>query len=187
MKKIFLVILSLFLFSQVPCFSEIDWEALYENSQPFGTKLMNDIDPYEDEDNFKYAYSPYPLFRTSVVLYYKNMKIDSGYYQLTPRKMNGKYYVFFKTSGRVKYIIPVVKRELVEELFYKKYVPEPKLTKGQAFAKKWKNFWRKVFKDSGKQPPPSSYVEMMNLETCYVLKLYFKNHCYFTVYKKVPY
>ena len=62
MKKIFLVILSLFLFSQVPCFAEIDWEALYENSQPFGTKLMNDIDPYEDEDNFKYAYSPYPLF-----------------------------------------------------------------------------------------------------------------------------
>ena len=89
MKKIFLVILSLFLFSQVTCFAEIDWEALYENSQPFGTKLMHDIDPYEDEDNFKYAYSPYPLFRTSVVLYYKNMKIDSGYYQLTPRKMNG--------------------------------------------------------------------------------------------------
>ena len=56
MKKLFLIILSLFLFAQVPCFAEIDWDELYENSQPFGTKLMHDIDPYEDEDNFKYAY-----------------------------------------------------------------------------------------------------------------------------------
>jgi hypothetical protein len=172
---------------QQPCYAEIDWEDLYDNSKPFETKLMNNIDPFQDEDNIKYAYSPYPLFRTSVVLYYKGTKIDSGYYQLTPRKINGRYFIFFKTCGKVQYIIPVVKRELVEATFYQKYIPEPKLTRGQRFSKKWKDFWKKIFKDSGKQPPPSSYVELQNLDTCYVLKFYFKNHCYFSVYKKVPY
>ncbi len=79
MKRIFFIITAFILFTQSPSFAEIDWEELYENSQPFASKLMHNIDPYEDEDNFKYAYTPYPLFRTSVVLYYKKTKIDSGY------------------------------------------------------------------------------------------------------------
>ena len=185
MKK-FISIIVLCLFA-LPSFAETDWDTLYNESKPFETKLMHNIDPFQDEDNLKYSYSPYPLFRTSCYLFYRNMRIDPGYYQLTPRKMKGQYYVFFKTNGKVKFIIPVVKREVVAEMFYKKYMPEPKLTKGQAIAKKGRNFWSKVFKDSGKQPPPQSFVELMNLETYYVLKLYYESHCYYTVYKKVPY
>ena len=172
---------------QNPVFAETDWDTLYDESKPFESKLMNSIDPFQDEDTVKYAYTPYPLFRTSVYLYYRNMTIPSGYYQLTPRKMNGKYYVFFKTNGKVKYIIPVVKRELIASTFYKKYMPDPKLTAGQTVAKNWRHFWSRIFKGSGKQPPPPSYVELLNLDTCFVLKLYYKDHCYFTVYKKVPY
>ncbi|MBQ2645416.1 hypothetical protein IJG14_07605 [bacterium] len=187
MRKNFLIAFLIVLLNHTLSFAEIDWIELYENSNPFESKLMNNIDPFQDEDTIKYAYSPYPLFRTSVYLYYKNITIPSGYYQLTPRKMNGNYYIFFKTNGRVAFIIPVIKREIVPENFYKKYMPEPKRTLGQNIAKNWKRFWSRIFKGSGKQPPPNSFVELNIHETCYVLKLYYKNHCYYTVYKKVPY
>lgn len=187
MKKFLISFLVAFVFLQIPAFAETDWNELYFQSQPFESKLMNNIDPFQDEDTIKYAYTPYPLFRTSCHLYYKNIKIDPGYYQLTPRKMNGKYYLFFKTCGRVKFIIPIVKRELVPAAFYKKYTPDPKLTLGQTIARNWKRFWSRIFKSSGKQPPPPCFVEMDDIEAFYVLKLYFKDHCYFTVYKKFPY
>ncbi|MCR5261242.1 MAG: hypothetical protein K6C94_05335 [Candidatus Gastranaerophilales bacterium] len=188
MKKLFFVLfISCFLFTAMPASAVLDWDELYENSKPFPSKLMNNIDPFQDEDNLKYAYTPYPLFRTSAHLYYKGMKIDPGYYQLTPRKMNGSYYILFKTNGKVKFIIPVVKKEIVPAAFYKKYMPNPKLTVGQATAKNWTNMWGKVFKGSGKQPPPKAFVEMENQSTCYVLKFYYKEMCYYTVYKKVPY
>lgn len=187
MKKFLFLIFLILLFSQTASFAETDWETLYNDTQPFESKLMHNIDPFQDEDTVKYSYTPYPLLRISTYLYYKSFTIDPGYYQLTPRKMNGKYYVFFKTNGKVKFIIPVAKREIVPAAFYKKYMPDPKLTMGQTIAKNWKHFWSRIFKGSGKQPPPASFVELENLDTFYVLKLYYKDHCYFTVYKKVPY
>ena len=111
MKKVIsIIVLCMF---ALPSFAETDWDTLYNESKPFETKLMHNIDPFQDEDNLKYSYSPYPLFRTSCYLFYRNMRIDPGYYQLTPRKMKGQYYVFFKTNGKVKFIIPVVKRDVV--------------------------------------------------------------------------
>lgn len=186
MKKFLFCILSLIIF-QMQALADTDWEELYNTSKPFESKLMHGIDPFQDEDNIKYSYTPYPLMRISTYLYYKSFTIDPGYYQLTPRKMNDKYYVFFKTNGKVKFIIPVVKRDVVSSAFYKKYMPDPKLTLGQSTAKNWKNFWGKVFKDSGKQPPPASFVELVSLDTFYILKLYYKEHCYYTVYKRIPY
>ena len=186
MKKVILILFLLFISVQT-AFADIDWADLYNNSKPFESKLMNNIDPFQDEDNMKYSYSPYPLFRTSCHLYYRDMHIDPGYYQLTPRKMNERYFVFFKTNGKVKFIIPVVKREVSPSAYYKKFMPTPKLTLGQTIAKKWMNFWSKIFKGSGKQPPPSSYVELVDVDSFYVLKLYFNEHCYYTIYKKTPF
>lgn len=189
MKKIFLtLILFVFYFvSQGTAFAEDDWDILYNESKPFEMKLMNNLDPFQDEDNVKYTYSPYPLFRTSCYLYYKGQSIPSGYYQLTPRKMNGNYYIFFKTNGRVAFIIPVVKRELIASVFYKKYMPEPKRTLGQTVSHNWIHFWGNVFKDSGRQDPPKSFIELMDAETYFVLKFYHAEHCYISVFKKVPY
>lgn len=177
----------LLIFCATCVFAAEDTETLYNNSKPYPGKLMNGLDPYQDEDNAKYAYSPYPLFRTSARLYYKKYTIDPGYYQLTPRNIGGEYYVFFKSNGKVQYIIPVVKRDFTPSSDYKRYIPEPKQTKTQKAGKKWVGFWGKVFKDSGKQPPPSSFIEISDDGTFYVLKLYFNEHCYTTVYKKVPY
>lgn len=187
MKRILLIILSFFIFTAQNVFAETDWDSLYNNSKPFETKLMYDIDPFQDEDNLKYSYSPYPLFRTSCHLYYRNMHISPGYYHLTPRKLNGRYFILFKTNGKVKFIIPVVKEEVTPESYYKKFMPKPKLTLGQTIAKNWLNFWHRIFKDSGKQPPPQSYVELTDVTGYFVLKLYFKDYCYYTVYKKSPF
>ena len=185
-KNLIIFFIFVFTFAQ-NVFAETDWDNLYNTSKPFETKLMYDIDPFQDEDNFKYTYSPYPLFRTSCHLYYRNMRINPGYYHLTLRKMNGRDFVFFKTNGKVNFIIPVVKKEISPSVYYKKFMPEPKLTRMQAFSKKWMNFWGKVFKNSGKQPPPPSFVELIDVGSYYVLKFYFKEHCYYTVYKKTPF
>ena len=68
MKKIiFTITLILFsvLTSDVNAFAEPDYEILYAKSQEADFRFMHDIDPYQDEDNFKYAWSPYLLFRSS--------------------------------------------------------------------------------------------------------------------------
>ena len=75
MKKIFLTLFC-FCFLILSSYAEdMDYDALYEAAQPFQSKLYNDIDPYQDEDYIKYAWSPYPLFRTSASLYFKDFTI----------------------------------------------------------------------------------------------------------------
>ena len=71
MKKIF-VLLTILIFSSTAFASDLDYDALYDAAFPFESRLFNDIDPFENEDSIKYAYSPYPLFRTSAYLYFKD-------------------------------------------------------------------------------------------------------------------
>lgn len=187
MKRLLLTILILILF--VPCglCGSGDWSELYENSKVYAGKLMNDIDPYRDEDNQKYAYSPYPLFRTAATLYHKKITISPGYYQLVPRNIGGGYHVLFEANGKVQYIVPVVKKSLASSADYQRYIPKAKKTKAQKAGEKWTGFWKKRFKNSAKQPPPPANIEMIDEGTFYVLKLYFGENCYVTVYKKYPY
>ena len=49
MKKI-IVLISLFVLFAGGVFAS-DYDSLYENAQPFQSKLYNGIDPYEDEDS----------------------------------------------------------------------------------------------------------------------------------------
>ena len=70
--------------------SEPDYEVLYAQAQEADFKFMHDIDPFQDEDNFKYAWSPYLLFRSSSNFTFKSSTIPAGYYLLTPREKNGK-------------------------------------------------------------------------------------------------
>ena len=66
MKKIFILLL-IFICSN-PCFAAKDYEKLYNEAQVPNIKLMHNLDPYQDEDYFNYAWSPYPLFRTATTL-----------------------------------------------------------------------------------------------------------------------
>lgn len=164
-----------------------DYATLYKNTKSADFELVHNIDPYQNEDYQKYAWSPFPLFRLSSDVYFKGQTIPAGYYILTPRSMNGKDYVFFKEAGKVKYIIPVVKKELVPVGFYHTNIPEPKYTKWQSFCRKVRNGFYTIFRNSSqKAPPPSSYIVTEILEgDMYLIVVYYGETKYYLVFKSV--
>lgn len=189
MKKFINFILILFLLNiyNIKALADIDYDALYYQSYSTPPKLMNSIDPYQDEDCIKYAWSPYPLFRTSSTLYYMDKTIPPGYYLLTPRNLKDKDYVFFKENGKVSFIIPVAKKEAVSPYFYEQYLPKPKLTKWQQFWKNRSDQFYKHHKRSMKMPPPPSYIEVSDVGDCFLIKLYLDTDCYWLLFKRVKF
>lgn len=185
-------LLFLILFSALaihPVFGATEYERLYENAQVPDFELVHQIDPYQNEDYQKYAYAPYPLFRLSSDVYFKNKAIPAGYYILTPRVIKNRDYVFFKEAGKVSYIIPVVKKELVPVDFYHNNLPTPKLTKWQSFCKKTRETFYKIFRNSSKKAPaPQSYVVTENVEgNLYLIVLYYGETKYYMVFKSNKY
>ena len=154
MKKIFYTLFIFIAFSCTGAFCKTDYAALYEKTQVADFELVHRLDPYQNEDYQKYAYAPYPLFRLSLDLKFKNITIPAGYYILTPRNMHDRDFVFFKENGKVKYIIPVVKKEVVEPGFYETNIPTPQLTKWESFCKNTREGFYKLFKNSSKKAPP---------------------------------
>ncbi len=188
MKKL-LVLFSIFIFSACSslALTPEECDTLYENAQPFQSKLFNDIDPFQDEDNIKYAWSPYPLFRTSANLYFKDYKIEPGYYLLTPRTMGGKDYVLFKQNGKVSFVIPVAKKEKTPINFYQANTPKVKLTKMQKIGEKVKKKFYDWAQDSGRSTPPNSLVNI-DVEIKYIImSLYYGDDKYIVLFKRSPY
>ena len=161
-KNFFVLIISLFLCAGT-VFAEAaneDYAKLYKFANIPDFELVHDLDPYQNEDYQKYAWSPYPLFRLAVDLYFKNQTIPAGYYILTPRTINDREYVLFKESGKVKYIIPVVKKELVAPGYYDTMVPKAKKSKWQSFCENVRDKFYTFFRNSSrKSPPPGSYIQ----------------------------
>ena len=162
-----------------------NYPAMYEEAQPANFELVHNLDPFQNEDYQKYAWSPFPLFRLSSDVYFKGQTIPAGYYILTPRTMNGKEYIFFKEAGTVKYIIPVMKKDLVPIDFYHTKIPEPKYTKWQSFCKKTRDGFYTVFRNSSqKSPPPSSYIVTEIIDgNYYLIVVYYGEHKYYMVFK----
>ncbi len=184
MKKLLIIIFILFLSSAV--YAE-DYDALYNAAEPFGSKLYNDIDPFEDEDAIKYAYSPYPLFRTSTTLYFKDYTIDAGYYSLVPRKLKGEYYVLFKQGGKVKFIIPIAKKEATPLNFYNANLPKIKQTKMQKAAGAIRKKFYNISKDSMKMEPPKSLIHV-DVEVKYIIIIFYYGEDKFTLlFRRTPY
>ena len=185
-KNLFLIIF--FIFSALPVYSsDLDLDTLYESAEPFSSKLYNDIDPYQDEDTIRYAWSPYPLFRTSAELYFKNIKIEPGYYLLTPRTLKEKDYVLFKQNGKVEHIIPVVKKEATPLNFYNANTPQIKKTKWQKFTQAIRKKFYFTSKDSGRSTPPSSLINI-DVETKYIImNFYYGENKYIVLFKRSPY
>ncbi len=186
-KNLFLILL-LFLLG-IPCFASESYPELYKNAQPADFELINGIDPYQNEDYYKYAYAPYPLFRLSLDLKFKNITIPAGYYILTPRNMHDRDFVFFKENGKVKYIIPVVKKEVVEPGFFDTNIPTPQLTKWQTFCKNTREGFYKLFKNSSKKaPPPQSFIRTEYIEgNMYLIILYYGSFKYHLVFRSGNY
>lgn len=185
MKKNCILLFVLFNLISNSANAQTDYATLYQNAQKPDFELVFNIDPYQNEDYQNYAWSPYPLFRLASDVNFKGQVIPAGYYILTPRTIKDKEYLFFKEAGKVKYIIPVVKKELVPVDFYHNNLPTPKYTKWQSFCKKTREGFYNTFKNSSKKAsPPQSYIITENVEgNMYVIILYYGEYRYYIVLK----
>lgn len=170
--------------NEVPVKSE-NFKTIYDSLIPADFEYIFSLDPYQSEDYQKYIASPYPLLRTGVDFYFKGAKIPAGYYLLTPREKNGTYYVLFKQEGKVKYIIPTYKKELVDPIFYNKYIPIAKKTAWQKACDAGNSFVAMVSKQSKKTIPPKVYIDVNQVggEFWQVI-LYYGNDKYFMVFSQ---
>ena len=183
MKQLFFIFMIIIFLSQ-SAFCADDYLKLYEDAQPYHTKFFNDVDPYQDEDSMKYAWSPYPLFRLSENLYFKqHFKIEPGYYLLTPRKLEDKYYVLFKQNGKVKFIVPAVKVTNTPINFYPQNTPHKKPTVWGKIGQKLADAANGVCRDNKRQKPPQSLLKMENKNPFYVLHFYYGDKCFILVFK----
>jgi len=186
MKKIILLVLSVFLAGAA--IADEDYAAIYQSVQPADFKLVKKIDPFQEQDYYDYAWAPYPLFRTSSALKYKDGVIDPGYYLLAARTMHGRDYVFFKENGVVAHVVPVYKKEDVPALFYENHVPKPQMTKWEKFADNTSKKFFKTAKSSQKQPPPDSYIQTVPGDNDYiVIILYYGPSKYYMVFNTSAY
>lgn len=185
MKKILVAFFILF-GSTLSSFA-MDYDSLYDAAEPFKTSLYHNVDPYEDEDNLKYTWSPYPLFRTSATLHFKDITVQPGYYLLTPRKLGDKEYILFKQNGKVVHIIPIAKKEATPINFYNANTPQVKQTKWQKFTTKVRKKFFDAAKDSGRSTPPNSLVDV-NVEIKYIImNFYYGEDKYIVLFKRSPY
>ncbi len=180
MKKILLILTMLLLSQQ--CFAAKDYEMLYNEAEVPQIKLMHNLDPYQNEDYYNYAWSPYPLFRTATTLYFKDIIIPPGYYLLAARNIKNKDYIFFKDSGKVKYIIPVIETDIVLEDAYKNKIPEKKLTKSQKAKKKITHFFDNLFENTKKIDPPTSFIQAQQLDSNFMEIIYYFGNNKYTMY-----
>jgi len=149
-------------------------------------KYMHDIDPGEYQDTMYSTWSPYPLFRLTAPLYFKTIAIQPGYYLLTPREHEGKWYILFKEAGRVKYIVPCYKQDVVPVGFYKDNLPQVKMTKVQLIREKALRFVGKNVKSSKRQPIPDTYLEASDLDNNFIsLIVYWGDFKYYFVLRTI--
>jgi hypothetical protein len=149
-------------------------------------RYVHNIDPEEYQDTMNSTWSPYPLFRLTAPLFFKTVKIDPGYYLLTPREHDGAWYILFKEAGRVKYIVPCYKKEMVPMDFYKNNLPQVKMTKTQLIREKTLKLVGKNVKSSKRQPIPDTYLEASDLDNNFIsIIIYWGNYRYYFVLRSI--
>lgn len=170
----------------LPAFAEADFQKIYDELIPADFEYIFGIDPYQAEEYTQYMFSPYPLLRTGVNFIFKDTIIPPGYYLLTPRKYQGKTYVLFKESGRVKYMIPCYNVDLTTEEFYDEYIPKPHTTKWQKFKTGVADTIGTMFpKKTQRKPIPKSYMEINDIDgEFFQVILYYGTGKYFLIFKQ---
>ena len=186
MKKL-IIILGLLIFGiSVSAEEEMNFEKIYRELEPANFSYIHNIDPGEMYDVQNTSWSPYPLFRLTAPLYFKNVTIEPGYYLLTPREHKGNWYILFKEAGQVKYIIPVYNKEMVPMGFYEENLPKAKLTPSQKFQIKFYDFVGKHIKTSQRKPAPSTYLEATDLENNFIsIVIYWGNYRYYMILRSI--
>ncbi len=185
MKKFLLVIVGIFLATQLS-YAETNYEQIYRELEPADFSYVHNIDPGEMYDVQYTSWSPYPLFRLTSPLFFKNTTIEPGYYLLTPREQNGRWFILFKEQAKVKYIVPVYKREVVPFGFYDANLPKAKLTPSQKFQVKLYDFVGKHVRSSQRKPAPETFLETTDLENNFIsLIVYWGDYRYYMVLRTI--
>lgn len=165
---------------------DIDIEQMYRDMPVPTFKYVHNIDPGEYQDTMYSTWSPYPLFRLTAPLYFKTIAIEPGYYLLTPREHDGAWYMLFKEAGRIKYIVPCYKKEMVPMDFYKNNLPQIKLTKTQLIREKFLKFIGKNFDSAKRKPIPDTYLEASDLDNNFIsIIVYWGNYRYYLVLRSI--
>lgn len=165
---------------------DIDVEQAYRDLPVPTFKYVHNIDPGEYQDTRYSTWSPYPLFRLTAPLFFKTVTIEPGYYLLTPREHNGAWYILFKEAGRVKYIVPCYKKEMVPFDFYKNNLPQIKMTKIQLIREKTLKLVGKRDKHSKRKPIPDTYLEASDLDNNFLsVIVYWGNYRYYFVLRTI--
>lgn len=186
MKKLFLILCLIFFGASGIAYAETDYEQIYRELEPADFSYVHNIDPGEIQDTQNSSWSPYPLFRLTSPLFFKNTTIEPGYYLLTPREHKGNWYILFKEAGQVKYIIPVYNKEMVPMGFYDENLPKAKLTPSQKFHIKFYDFVGKYVKSSQRKPAPNTFLEATDLEDNFLsLIVYWGNYRYYMILRTI--
>ncbi len=149
-------------------------------------KYMHDIDPGEYQDTIYTTWSPYPLFRLTAPLFFKSVAIQPGYYLLTPREHEGKWYILFKEAGRVKYIVPCYKRETVPMGFYENNLPKVNMTRPQKIREEALKFIGKHKKSAKRKPIPDTFLDAEDLDNNFIsLIVYWGHYRYYFVLRSI--
>lgn len=177
--------LSLCANENIPKTQQTNFDEIYEQLEEADFDYIFGLDPHQADDYTKYMYSPYPLFRSGVNIIFKSKKIPSGYYLLTPREKNGKTYVLFKENGKVSYVIPVYKEDIVYEGFYEEKFPQQMTTKTQKLSNKTMSFIGKKWgKKNQRTPIPQAYIEFNDEGVYWNMILYYGMKKYYLLFKK---
>ena len=185
MKK-FVLILSLILCSSTVFCEDKDYIQIYQDLDVPKLRYVHDIDPGEYYDQRNTAWSPYPLFRLISPLYFKTITVEPGYYLLTPREKDGNWYMLFKESGKVKYVIPIYEREIVPATFYDDNLPKEKTTPSQKLHLKMMEWVGKHGNHSMREPIPKTFLELTDLDDNFVsLVIYWGDYRYYTIFRTV--
>lgn len=166
--------------------AQVDYEQIYRDLEVPKVKYIHDIDPGEYYDTQNSTWSPYPLFRLTSPLYFKDITIEPGYYLLTPREHKGDWYMLFKEAGKIRYIIPVYDKEIVPVTFYDDNLPQPKLAPTQKMHLKMLDVLGKYVPSAKRKPTPQTYLEITDLDNNFVsMVIYWGDYKYYTIFRTI--
>ena len=162
-----------------------NYAEIYNNLEVAKFSYLHGIDPDEFYDEKDASWSIYPLLRLNSPIYFKNIVIEPGYYLLTPREHEGKWYILFKQNGKVAHIIPVYDRDYTPEYFYDQHIPKPKLKPSQKIHMGVLKAVGKA-KSSKRKEPVKNFLEVNDLDNYFIsIIIYYGNHKYSTIFRTI--
>lgn len=186
MKRFLLAIFLILLTVKAGFCEDYEYQQTYRALEMPNFSYIHNIDPDQYFECKGFTWSPYPLFRLNSPLFFKNITIDPGYYNLTPREHDGKWYILFKESGLIRYIVPVYKKDFVPEYFYDENLPKAKLNFSQKVQIHTLDFVGKYIPSAKRKPMPQTYLEITDLDNNFIsIVVYYKEFRYYMILRTV--